>query len=72
MTGVDVHLEAKYIRAKTTPSKAREGIAADLTIRPNGVHTLFVVYDPDHAIEDDTVFRDDFQSRGGCTVLIIH
>lgn len=67
----DILLEAKYIRSGTTPSKASEGMAADLTKYPQESHILFVVYDPEHAIKDDLHFKDDFESQGRCTVLIL-
>lgn len=67
----DVVVEAKYIRARTTPSKASEGMAADLTKYPGEAHILFLVYDPQHAIKDDQRFKSDFQSRGRCTVSIL-
>ncbi len=41
-----VLVEAKYIRRGTSPSKATEGIAADLTKFPEDAFILFVVYDP--------------------------
>ena len=67
----DVVVEAKYIRRHTTPSKASEGMAADLTKYPGGVHILFLVFDPEHAIQDDQRFKSDFESRGRCTVSIL-
>ena len=67
----DVLIESKYIRSDTSPSKASEGIAADLTKYPQESHILFVVYDPARSIKDDSQFRGEFESRGRCTVLII-
>ena len=67
----DLVVEAKYIRGGTTPSKASEGMAADVTKYPAGVHILFLVYDPEHAIKDDQLFRSDFESLGRCTVSIL-
>ena len=68
----DVLIEAKYVRGATTPSKASDGIAADMTKYPQDKHILFVVYDPEHKI-DDPEFKDDFESRarGRCTVLVV-
>ena len=66
-----VLVEAKYIRGRTTPAMISEGMAADLTKYPQGAHILFAVYDREHAIPDDIRFREDFESRGSCTVLII-
>lgn len=65
-------IESKYIRKGTPPSKASEGIAADLTKYPTNAHTLFLVYDPLHIISDDLVFKRDFESKGRCTVCILH
>jgi hypothetical protein len=67
----DLLIEAKYVRGGTTPSKASEGIAADLTKYPQRKHTLFIVYDPHTAILDPHEFQHDFESRGKCTVCVI-
>lgn len=67
----DLLLEAKYIRGNTSPSKASEGMAADLTKYPPTAHILFLVYDPDRAVSLERRFKDDFQSRGRCTVVFI-
>jgi 7-cyano-7-deazaguanine synthase in queuosine biosynthesis len=71
LTRTDLLIEAKYIRGGTTPSKASEGIAADLTKYPQRKHTLFIVYDPHTAILDPHKFQHDFESRGKCTVRVI-
>jgi 7-cyano-7-deazaguanine synthase in queuosine biosynthesis len=67
----DLVIESKYIRKGTTPSKASEGMAGDLTKYPSISHILFLTYDPDHAIESDDVFVSDFEGRGRCTVKIL-
>jgi hypothetical protein len=67
----DLFIEAKYVRGGTTPSRASEGIAADLTKYPQRKHTLFVVYDPHTAILDTHEFQRDFELRGKCTVCVI-
>lgn len=67
----DLFIEAKYLRGKTTPSKATEGIAADLTKYPANKHKLFIVYDPDRSISDDERFKNDFHAKGRCTIFII-
>jgi len=64
-------VESKYVRRGTPPSKASEGMAANLTKYPPSVHILFLVYDPTHSIKDDQVFRTDFESKGRCTVCIL-
>jgi hypothetical protein len=64
-------VEAKFIRDGTPPSKASEGIAADLTKYTAGAHILFLVYDPDRRIADDGVFKRDFECKGRCTVTIL-
>jgi 7-cyano-7-deazaguanine synthase in queuosine biosynthesis len=70
-TAVDILVEAKYIRKKTTPSVATEGIAADLTKCPKGKFIIFIVYDPDHAISSDKVFTGDIEAIGRNRVVII-
>lgn len=67
----DLFIEAKFLRGKTTPSKATEGIAADLTKYPADKHKLFVVYDPERSISDDAGFVNGFEAKGNCTVNII-
>jgi 7-cyano-7-deazaguanine synthase in queuosine biosynthesis len=67
----DLVIETKYIRGSTSPSRASEGIAADLTKYPEHVHILFVVYDPQRAIPDDQTFCDAFERKGRCTVHVI-
>lgn len=66
-------IESKYLRDSTTPSKASEAIAADLTKYPSISHILFIVFDPSRSIADDDVFKDDFErkGKGRCTVTII-
>ncbi len=65
----DVLIESEYIRKGTTPSKATDGIASDLTKYPEGKHILFIVYDPNHAIISDTDFKRDIEAKGRCTVI---
>lgn len=67
----DLVIETKYIRGSTSPSRASEGIAADLTKYSANVHILFVVYDPERAIPDDQTFCDAFEQKGRCTVQVI-
>ena len=71
LNGQDLLVESKYIRASTSPSKASEGIAADLTKYPEGCHILFLVYDPDRAISDDQGYRADIEGKGRCTVCVV-
>jgi hypothetical protein len=67
----DLVIETKYLRGSTAPSRASDGMAADLTKYPPEAHILFVVYDPERAISDDQTFRNAFEGKGRCTVLII-
>lgn len=71
VTNTDLLIEAKYVREHTSPSKASEGIAADLTKYPERAHILFIVYDPDRRISDDLRFARDFESRGRCSIQIV-
>ena len=59
-------VESKYLRGSTTPSKATDGLAADLFKLPTEFFKLLVVYDPERAINDDDGFRQAFESRGNC------
>jgi 7-cyano-7-deazaguanine synthase in queuosine biosynthesis len=67
----DIIVESKYIRSNTSPSTANEGIAADLTKYPKEKLILFVVYDPDHRIRSDSVFKSEIEDKGRNRVLII-
>lgn len=69
--GTDLMIEAKFIRGNTPPSKAAEGIAADLTKYPASVHILFLVYDPTRRISNDAKFRGDVEAKGRCSVTIL-
>ena len=71
LPAADLLIEAKYIRGNTPPSRATEGMAADLTKYPQSAHILFLVYDPERAIANDTDFVGDFEGRGRCTVQLI-
>jgi REase_DpnII-MboI/Queuosine biosynthesis protein QueC len=67
----DVFIESKYVRGATTPAKANEGMAADLTKYCKRHYVLFIVYDPERSISDDGAFKGDFEKTGQCAVLII-
>ena len=69
--GAGLVIESKYIRESTTPSKATDGIAADLTKYPEESHILFFVYDPTRKISNDRVYIDDIETKGRCTVCIL-
>lgn len=70
-TAETLYIEAKYLRGTTTPSKANEGIAADLIKYPANSHIMFVVYDPERAIQNDAVFSTDIERQRNCTVCIV-
>ena len=67
----DLLIEAKYIRKGTTPSKASEGIAADITKYSAYKFILFVVYDPDRGISDDINFKQDIEGKRNCLTSIV-
>lgn len=64
-------IEAKYIRNGMTPSKATEGISADLSKFPEDAFILFLVLDQHHAIPDDREFVRDIERRRECRVVLI-
>jgi hypothetical protein len=66
-------IESKYLRGSTTPSKASESMAADMTKYPIQSFLLFVVYDPHRSIKDDAAFKAQFEDKrpDKCRVLII-
>lgn len=64
-------VESKFIRGKTSPSKASEGIAADITKIPDDYGVLFIVYDPEGNIVDAEEFSSAFEGkRKDCYVRI--
>jgi hypothetical protein len=64
-------IESKYLRGKTPPSVATEGIAADITKIPQALGVLFVVYDPERKIVNDAEFCRSFEKqRRSCFVRI--
>lgn len=64
-------VESKYIRGKTSPSTASEGIAADITKISDGYGILFVVYDPEGKIVDAEKFSRTFEKkRKDCYVRV--
>ena len=67
----DLLIEAKYIRGATKPSKATEGIAADLTKYPDEPLKLFIVYDPDGQIYDRSRFKRDFEDKRHCIIHVV-
>ena len=67
----DLLLESKYIRRGTSPSKATEGIAADLTKYPENAFILFIVYDPDHMISSDDQYCKKIEAKGRNKVIIV-
>jgi len=71
LRGNKLLIESKYIRGSTSPSKASEGIAADLIKYSESSHILFIVYDPQHSIVDDEKFKSDFEKKGRCNICII-
>ncbi len=66
-------VEVKYHREATTPSKASEGVAADLTKYPANVHIIFVIYDPKCSIKSDEKFKTAFEgvAKNRSTMFII-
>jgi len=68
---LDLLIETKYVRGSTTPSKATEGIAADLTKYPDEPLKLFIVYDPDGKIADRTKFKQGFEKKRHCLIHVI-
>jgi hypothetical protein len=68
---IDLLIEAKFIRGATTPSKATEGIAADLTKYPDDNLKLFIVYDPEGKIYDRNTFKRDFEDKRYCIIHIV-
>ena len=71
VSSANLLVEGKYIRKGTTPSKATEGIAADLTKYPERAFVLFVVYDPEHLIHSDLRYKKDIEGKGRNRVLIL-
>ncbi len=67
----DLLIETKYLRGATTPSRATDGMAADLIKYPATQHILFVVYDPERGVSDDHKFRQALEEKRSCTVHFV-
>ena len=66
-----VYIEVKYLRGKTTPSKASAGIAEDCTKYPKEAFLLFILYDPERQIKDDKAFADSFEQKRACLIRLV-
>lgn len=66
-----VYVEVKYPRGKSSPSKTNKEIAEDCTRYPNNAYLLFVVYDPERKVKDDTIFIKDFIKKRECQFCFI-
>jgi len=66
-----VYIEVKYLRKKTTPSKASAGIAEDCTKYPKDAFLLFILYDPERQIKDDKAFADSFEQKRACLIRLV-
>jgi len=64
-------IESKYLRSGTTASKVTDQIAADIIKYPETAYLVFVIYDPDRAVRDDTVFIRDIEAKRKCMVAMI-
>ncbi len=56
-------IESKYIRKNTSPSRATEGIAADITQLNSDQPVMFVVYDPERQIKDDNSYCNSLMNK---------
>lgn len=66
-------VELKYIRTKSDIRQITEDIAADITkYGDQGIKVLFIVYDPDRLIRDETRFKMDIQKHEGMLVSLIY
>jgi hypothetical protein len=64
-------IESKYLRGRTPPSVATEGIAADITKIATGIPVMFIVYDPERKISNDDEFIISYErKRDFCCVRI--
>lgn len=65
-------IETKYLRGGTTPSKATDGLSADMFKLPEEAYKLLVVYDPQSSISDIEEFSGAFENKSNnCKVCII-
>jgi len=69
---LDLIMEVKYVRDRTSPSKATESIMADCSKYPKNAYLLFFIYDPDRQIKDDEKFADTIARVRPCEVVIVH
>lgn len=64
-------IESKYLRGRTTANVAINGMAADITMLNADQNVMFVVYDPERKITDDTAFCMSLMSKkANCVVKV--
>jgi hypothetical protein len=65
-------IELKYVRKKADIREITEDIAADISkYGDNCANVLYAIFDPDHHISDDEVFRQDIEQHKGMIVGIL-
>ncbi|QNL48136.1 hypothetical protein H8S90_15125 [Olivibacter sp. SDN3] len=64
-------IEAKYLRGRTSKAAITDQIGADITKYPKEKHKLFIVYDPERKIANDSDFSKDIEIQPNCSVFIV-
>jgi len=66
----DLLIEAKLLKKQTFKASITDQIGADIH-KYGTAHKLFILYDPDRKIVDETDFKKDFEKYNGCFIYII-
>lgn len=71
INNLDLFIETKYLRGKTSKSTITDGIASDITKYPEDKFKLFIIFDPERKIANDNLFAQDFERKPKCKICII-
>ncbi|MEX2217370.1 MAG: hypothetical protein WD749_01305 [Phycisphaerales bacterium] len=70
-SSLDLFIEAKLLRGRTTASNLTDEMAADTVKYGKHRRILFVLYDPERAVADDRTFSEPFTKDGRCSVCFV-
>ncbi len=68
---INLFIESKYLRGKTSKSTITDGIASDLIKYPEDKYKLFIIYDPERKISNDENFKNGFEKKSKCKICVI-
>lgn len=66
----DLLIEAKLLKKETSKAAITDQIGADIH-KYGTAHKLFILYDPERKIVNETDFKKDFEKYPGCLICIV-